>query len=461
MPDAEHFLGRLVRLAKDEVKLALELYYDSEWVRALLEPLALPEGADRVAISLDDAREGPFIVMTRDGHFVTCLGRGMSPGTLPVVPRDRLEVAARRVARERLVADQRERARAGDERLKRLLRRLFEQPDAISREDFLEVAAWEPLLGPTFLNTYAAMGAELVSAGRLLRQVRRPKRRHERALRIYWNLLHATSHMALLGSMTSDRAHYVALTENMEEARAVMSFPLTGTGVTTFMVKGAWAAGRLGKLLLPAYKRALAEDVAFFELVDTLLALLALGRRSRKLRAEVKKAVHGAPRKAANPHARRLRDEMGREIELTCRLIEDLLDLPQEELEQTQQRVGESYWDEAPPPDRPEIRDLAFTLPLLSWTDGITDGRKLLSTLHLVASSARLPPERFYLPRELLEPLRQPWTPEATLLMLEPMMKAEPPREPTRRGAAKVGRNAPCPCGSGKKYKRCCGKDAP
>ena len=24
----------------------------------------------------------------------------------------------------------------------------------------------------------------------------------------------------------------------------------------------------------------------------------------------------------------------------------------------------------------------------------------------------------------------------------------------------KVGRNAPCPCGSGKKYKNCCGKDA-
>jgi preprotein translocase subunit SecA len=27
------------------------------------------------------------------------------------------------------------------------------------------------------------------------------------------------------------------------------------------------------------------------------------------------------------------------------------------------------------------------------------------------------------------------------------------------RGAAKVGRNDPCPCGSGKKYKKCCGVD--
>ena len=29
---------------------------------------------------------------------------------------------------------------------------------------------------------------------------------------------------------------------------------------------------------------------------------------------------------------------------------------------------------------------------------------------------------------------------------------------PVKRQGSKVGRNDPCPCGSGKKYKRCCGK---
>lgn len=29
---------------------------------------------------------------------------------------------------------------------------------------------------------------------------------------------------------------------------------------------------------------------------------------------------------------------------------------------------------------------------------------------------------------------------------------------PVVRGAAKTGRNDPCPCGSGKKYKKCCGR---
>jgi uncharacterized protein len=32
--------------------------------------------------------------------------------------------------------------------------------------------------------------------------------------------------------------------------------------------------------------------------------------------------------------------------------------------------------------------------------------------------------------------------------------------QPYRRQAAKVGRNDPCPCGSGKKYKKCCGAAA-
>ena len=31
-------------------------------------------------------------------------------------------------------------------------------------------------------------------------------------------------------------------------------------------------------------------------------------------------------------------------------------------------------------------------------------------------------------------------------------------KKPTRRASRKIGRNAPCPCGSGKKYKKCCGQ---
>jgi preprotein translocase subunit SecA len=38
----------------------------------------------------------------------------------------------------------------------------------------------------------------------------------------------------------------------------------------------------------------------------------------------------------------------------------------------------------------------------------------------------------------------------------ENMHKNAQKQEPYRRPAPKIGRNQACPCGSGKKYKRCC-----
>ena len=37
---------------------------------------------------------------------------------------------------------------------------------------------------------------------------------------------------------------------------------------------------------------------------------------------------------------------------------------------------------------------------------------------------------------------------------------AQPRMEPVRRFADKIGRNDPCPCGSGKKYNQCHGRSA-
>jgi len=64
---------------------------------------------------------------------------------------------------------------------------------------------------------------------------------------------------------------------------------------------------------------------------------------------------------------------------------------------------------------------------------------------------------------ERRQPARRPvraYKPEASAA------PAGGPAEPvkavqTRRSTDKVGRNDPCPCGSGKKYKRCCGSNRP
>ena len=36
-------------------------------------------------------------------------------------------------------------------------------------------------------------------------------------------------------------------------------------------------------------------------------------------------------------------------------------------------------------------------------------------------------------------------------------LRARPPIKQVQRESNKIGRNDPCPCGSGKKYKKCCG----
>lgn len=458
MQHAEHFLSRLDRLPRSEVDLALELYRDPDLLRAVLDAATLPDRAERVAISIDDPTQGPFLVVTRSGHFVTCLGRGMRAGDLPVVARAELDAISRKVVRLReamAVANE-----LGSERgHARLLRRLVVSSDSVSREDFLVVAAWEPLLGPVFLDLYLAMGRELSLQGPVLRSRRGRRAQDEEALHRYWNLLHAAGHMALLGATTAEREQYLSLTEEHTGSRAAFSYPLSGTGVSTFILKGAWAAARIGKLMLPDYKRALAEDGGFFELLDTLFALLAIGTRAKNTRAEIVKALRAASSTVRTPQAKRLRDVMGREVQLSCELTAQLLETPAEELEATVRRIGESYFEPgAEDVDDPLREELVRTLPLMSWNDGITDGKKLAMSLSLIAASARGAPEQFYLPAELATALHRPWTPANTWHVLDPLLKADQAgREPGAR-AASIGRQDPCTCGSGRKLKRCCGK---
>ena len=53
---------------------------------------------------------------------------------------------------------------------------------------------------------------------------------------------------------------------------------------------------------------------------------------------------------------------------------------------------------------------------------------------------------------------RQPRAKRVTSIMTMGGSGEDAPPKPKQRRAKKVGRNDPCPCGSGKKYKKCCGK---
>jgi preprotein translocase subunit SecA len=74
------------------------------------------------------------------------------------------------------------------------------------------------------------------------------------------------------------------------------------------------------------------------------------------------------------------------------------------------------------------------------------DARRASATAMKPAVSATAPPE-FGAPSTSAGPPARQAAPQA-------------PRAPTVRKGKKVGRNDPCPCGSGKKYKKCCGRGA-
>ncbi|OGP94176.1 MAG: preprotein translocase subunit SecA [Deltaproteobacteria bacterium RBG_16_54_18] len=67
------------------------------------------------------------------------------------------------------------------------------------------------------------------------------------------------------------------------------------------------------------------------------------------------------------------------------------------------------------------------------------------------------PGPRLVLVRGALDTPRASTPPPMVPALPEREMRAEPPPPPIRRDGQKVGRNDPCPCGSGKKYKKCCG----
>jgi hypothetical protein len=92
-----HFFERLTRLDERQVDLALWLYDNPEVVDAMFVSPTVPGYAARIAVSLDHPTKGPFVVISRDGDFVTCLARGMTARHATIISRCTLEqhIAAR------------------------------------------------------------------------------------------------------------------------------------------------------------------------------------------------------------------------------------------------------------------------------------------------------------------------------------------------------------------------------
>jgi hypothetical protein len=464
-----HFLKRLERVSLPQVELAMSLYNDPQLLSFVLGRARVPEAAEAVAISLGDPKGGPelgpFLIVTPTGRFVTCLGEGMRPaqGT-PLIKRQHLDVIIEKAEDLRGRFEQAYKVAGNKGRVHQLLKRIYTAADELSREEFIALSAWRPLMGQEFLRQLVDALVYLDRARAILRKLDKPPRQYHDALHEYWNVFWAAGHLALL--LGEDVHELLAsllggpdlfFTEGI-----TLSYGLVWQGFTPLALRGAWLAGKLGRHGLAYYKRAHEKAQALMRSMDSSLGLLALAARHGALRGEIRKAL---PREfpeddtGQNKVLRAINVASQSVLCMACDQPDAYHTTALDYGRRTYLTLsGERSFD-APfePEELLSVReDLVLpSMALLPYC--FVDDPDLTAQLLLMTPyAARAQPESFYFPKADLAAFSRPWELDDSLRLLRAFRDSHQRARPVR-AAQTPGRNDPCPCGSSKKYKRCCG----
>jgi len=466
MGEDEHFLARLERLSPEHAELALGLYYDSRLVQHVLRVANVPEGAERVALAFDDAGQGPYVIVSRDGHFVTCLAEGMRVSDeQPVITRHRLDRVSESVEALRgLVAESKSGQRT---QTKRRLARLLSEGDRVTREEFEDAARWLPLLAKDFMRVMLQEVDRASQAFDRLARVKKLGSRHEQVIHAYWSSAWAVAHFTLLlgsdGGATVRRI-IERLEREIPESALQLPWPLVRLGVTSFAARGAWIASKLGPVLMPALRRRFnGDEASFLTTLTDGLSLMAIGLRHSRYRAEVRKTLaKPVSAKGSAPEVeyyQALRKLFAGYFEVhandaTNPAFRELLsNLSKELLRKSSEAQNHPIdWVERVPDDVATAFFLRLPLSAHDCSRGITSLCEWLPWIVSIDAPA------FYMPEVYTRSMLGPWTVTEGMLLLQPRREAEIVRPVAAVAEVKPGRNAPCPCGSGVKYKRCCGR---
>ena len=459
MSHAHHFLERLDRVDREQTEFALSLYNDHEAVAFVLGRVNLPEGTERVALAVDTSSDGPVVLVTRDGKFVTCLGRGMRHDH-PVVPRQQLDALLAKVADKRARRELLQRERRPDEENKDILQRVFTRGSRLSREDFLVLTAFEPMLGVTPFLFMMEIGADalktralvmphahnLVVKGSSMKAI-------ERLHRMEW----AVAHLALL-SGAADRRELDAFLDTRATGNASGTFACSAQGGMTFYLRAAWVAARFGKPVVPVYKAAFVNAKEWMSLLDAGVGLAAIALRHAGTSAEIRRFFEGYGPAKEKPETV---DEIRNNVATAMLSVFDTA----AERTATTIGVGRSFGHifgqhlPAGHPYRFETKEevpeeLAKTAALMFDGDILVpDVQNFMTSALPIAARAKA--EDFYYPRDVMRAWMGAWNPEETVERMQRF--ATHGKSVPVRAVAAPGRNDPCTCGSGKKWKKCHG----
>ncbi|TXD36482.1 hypothetical protein FRC98_11620 [Lujinxingia vulgaris] len=462
-----HFLERLERVDGEEQELALKLYYDADFVRAYLDGMHIPPEFERVALALSDEPDGPHVVVTRGGTFVTCLGAGMKPRGLYVLERARTVGLHGYLEQMREACDK---VVNSDLVPKRVFRTAREACHCLSREAFEEfrlvAALCSEELYPslTQCSGKVARGFQGLSLrlGSKARRIRKMSPALEKRLREYWEDLFFLSHLTVVHAANAAELEIVFReTQRAEELVELNLFVLYAEMLFGVSLRALWCAAAYADVMVPRLMKALRwEDAGkkgYYAMVMTVIAL----RHPEYHQALV--ALFRSWESAACNSGEKVSENQGIELILS-RILLPVLESPEEAREEHLRRARFQYAEArkvqtaqglSGTPETPNDAEVlaAYHLMLFDRQGGNTTIYHLAQALPYLAQARAAD---LYPPADLVR--NEPsWAPFVGLAWLEHLGMRLSSRAPAKTKET-PGRNDRCPCASGRKYKRCCAR---
>jgi hypothetical protein len=517
MGHALHFLDRLRRVEPWHAELSLALYRDPALVRSLLTNVSIPDQHRRVALALDDGGDGPHLILDRSGAFITCLGHGMKVYDTFVIPRatlDSLRDWKQQVERSlrALDDDSSEILQLGGAQY--VLRALVKRAHRLSREEFRALRQISPLIWSGLISEGMRLTEKIIELrDELVPSVKsnifRPQliKNFSPLLHEYWEAIWACNHIMILScdwdhALTWELDRQIhepiyALSDNSKTPCTSSAFALdlflnisSRHHYLPHMARASWAAARHFHRLEDTLLRGLQscrENRDWIRARWYLSAMIAYALpASDEQRQALEQRLHpiidytrvrsyyrsnpADPNDPARPdltaftatmlwmHGQRYYPLRDKPLDLTSSTTwREMLEIFSRSPEHHKLRALLATCDVS---EQDALLLCYHLMPLLN--PRAPEGPELEKLIDTVSPHLFLiqEPEDLYLETSLIN---QVWDskPEpdvlAHFLSFEHSITSAPIPRTVKHEQPKVGRNDPCPCQSGKKYKKCCG----
>jgi hypothetical protein len=343
-----------------------------------------------------------------------------------------------------------------------LTERLLTRGREFSREEFVALTTVAPLIRHELLAQWARLMNITTQCQRSLGAPRYFRPRDRDLARSWWNAFWFLGNALPLivydgAAGLETELQMLASKPPGEVALALVMF---SKNERVLAFRALWSLARLGKAVLPNLKQSYRDWSTETEWLAAFTCLVTLAVRNAPLRAEIRKTVESRGGIPARLHG--LLQALSGPARDHC--FDALYD-PEAGTDFYLHLAQVHAWqilhpDEEQVPPRAELdrlihcelaAELGINRPGPLCDQAIT----LVDLLIPLSWLGTLPAERLFLPGALLTD-REGYRDDLALVQLA-RVRAGHPYDPVRREAPKVGRNASCPCGSGAKFKRCCG----